>query len=81
MIIGDAIVDWGALGEVVLVSFAAGVGVTVAFSLAIVGAVRFADMTRNQRLPEAVLYAVVGLLGLAITAAALVAGIVVMTSK
>jgi 1-deoxy-D-xylulose 5-phosphate reductoisomerase len=81
VIIGDAIVDWAALGEVVLASFVAGVGVTLAFSLAIVGATRFADMTRNQRMPEAVFYAIVGALGLAVTLAALVAGIIVMTSK
>jgi ABC-type microcin C transport system permease subunit YejB len=80
VIAGD-IVDWEALGDVVLVSFAAAVGVTLVFSLALLGAVRFAEMRRDQRIVEATLYAIVGLAGLAVTVAAVVAGIIVMTQK
>ncbi|MEA2450128.1 MAG: hypothetical protein QOG63_2060 [Thermoleophilaceae bacterium] len=81
MIFADPIVDWGALGEVIAVSLVAGVGVTLAFSLALLGAVRFADMRRNDRTLEATFYAVLGFAGLAITIAAMVIGIVVMTQK
>jgi hypothetical protein len=81
IVFGDPIVDWGALGEVILVSLVAGVGVTLAFSLALLGAVRSTDMRRNERPFEATLYGVLGLLGLAITVGALVAGIIVMTQK
>ena len=41
------VVDWAALRDVVVASLAAGVGVTVAFSLAILGLTRFADMRRD----------------------------------
>ena len=80
-VIADAIVDWQALGEVILVSFAAGVGVTLAFSLAILGAIRFADMRRDHRIVEATVYAVIGLAGLAVSLASVVIGIVLMTQK
>ena len=80
VIAGD-IVDWAALGKVVVASAVAGVGVSLCFSFAVVGAIRFADMRRAERPLEAGLYAVLGLLGLAATVAAIFAGIVVMTQK
>jgi hypothetical protein len=76
-----AVVEWDALGEVVVASLLAGVGVTLAFSLAIYGSARFADMRAEQRTPAAVLFAVIGALGYAACLAALVGGILVMTSK
>jgi hypothetical protein len=75
------IVDWGALGQVIGFSLAGGVGVTIAFSLTILGAVRSTDMRRAERPVEATFYAIVGLLGLVVTIAALIAGIIVMTTK
>ena len=47
------VVDWAALRDVVVASLAAGVGVTIAFSLAILGLTRFADMRRDGRVVEA----------------------------
>ena len=79
-VIAGEIVDWAALGKVVAFSLAGGVGVTLAFSLAIAGAVRSIDMSRNERPLEATLYAALGLVGLIVSLAALVAGIIVMTS-
>ena len=76
-----AIVDGEALWQVVVVSLVGGVGVTVAFSLAIAGATRFGDLRRDDRPVEAAAFAVVGLLGIAATLAAIVAGIIVMTTK
>ena len=81
IVFGDPIVDWGALGEVVLVSLCVGVGVTLASSLALLGAVRSAEMRRSERPFESTLYGVLGLLGLAVTVGAMVAGIVLMTQK
>ena len=76
-----AVVEWEALLDVVVASLAGGVGVTIAFSCAITGAVRFVDLRRDNRPVEAAAFAVVGLLGTAISLLAIVVGIVVMTSK
>ena len=43
------VVDWTALRDVVVASLAAGVGIMVAFSFAILGLARFADMRRDER--------------------------------
>jgi hypothetical protein len=75
------IVDWAALGDVVVASLAAGIGLTLCYSLAIAGAARFADMRRKGRPVEAVFYAVLAAAGLAATAASIVVGIIVMTTK
>jgi hypothetical protein len=76
-----AIVDTEALGKVILYSFIAVIGVTVTFSLTIVGATRFADMRREDRPVEAALFAMLATIGLAISIGAIVFGIVVMTNK
>ena len=75
------VVDWAALRDVVLYSLAAGIGVTIAFSLAILGGTRFAELRRDERTVEAYAFATLAIAGLAISAAAIVIGIVVMTSK
>ena len=75
------IVDWAALRDVVIASLAAGVGVTVAFSLAIMGLTRFADMRRDGRPFEAWAYAGLAIVGLGVSATAVVYGIILMTSK
>ena len=75
------VVDWAALRDVVIASLAAGVGVTVAFSLAIMGLTRFADMRRDDRVAAALAFAGVAILGLGISATAVVYGIVLMTTK
>jgi hypothetical protein len=79
--IGGDIVDWGTLGQVVLYSLGAGVGVGFCFSIAVVGATRFAEARRAGAGGPAALYAVLATAGLAATAAAVVVGIVVMAQK
>ena len=74
------VVDWGALLDVVLYSLGAGVGLTIAFSLAILGATRLGDMRRDERGMEAVAYGVLAVMGLGLSAAGIVFGIVVITS-
>ena len=81
MIVLAEVVDWEALGDVVIASLVAGVGVTLCFSLAILGMTRFADLRRAEKPIPAGLYALVGLLGLAASLAGIVTAIVVMTAK
>ena len=81
MIVLAEVVDWEALRDVVIASLASGIGLTLCFSLAILGMTRFADMRRAEKPIPAGLYAVIGLLGLAASTAGIVAAIIVMTSK
>jgi hypothetical protein len=75
------IVDWKTLGEVALASFIAAVGITLAFSFAIVGATRMVDMRRDGRSFEAGAYAALMIIGLAVAGAGVVFGVIVMTTK
>lgn len=75
------VVDWAALRDVVVASLAAGVGVTVAFSLAIMGLTRFAEMRRDGKTVGAWSYAGLAIAGLGVSATAVVYGIILMTSK
>ena len=67
--------------QTVVASVVAGVGVTFAYSVAIWGAARFADLSRSERPVAAAAAAAVGALALAVTLGAVVVGIVVMTNK
>jgi hypothetical protein len=67
--------------ETVIASLVAGVGVTAAFSVAIWGGARFVDLNRSGRPTAAAAAAAIGGLALVTTLAAVVVGIVVMTSK
>ncbi len=75
------IVDTKALWETVAAAFVAGVGTTIVFSLAILGATRFAEANREGRALHATLFGVLTAFGLLATVAAIVFGVVVMTSK
>ena len=81
MIVLAEVVDWQALRDVVIASLVAGIGVTLAFSLALLGATRFADMRRAERPVRAGAYAVLGLLGLAASLAGIAAALIEMTAK
>lgn len=77
-----ALVDWDALLEVVVGSFVVAVGVTIAFSLAIYGTTRLADMRRDLHGPtERAGFAVLTAAGIVVTVGAVVLGLVVMLSK
>lgn len=75
------IVETKELIETVLASLIAGVGVTAVFSVAIWGGIRFVDLSRGGRSLAAGAAAALGALALALCVAAVVFGIVVMTSK
>jgi hypothetical protein len=81
VIIAGDIVDWEALLKVVYQSLGAGIGVTIAFSLAVAGSTRFADEMRENRAGRAAFFGAIGLLGLLVCLAAVVFGIIVMTAK
>ena len=75
------VIDWGGLLEVLWSSFAAGLGVTIAASLAILGATRAVDYRRLGQPVPAGLFSIVGIFGALVLLAAVVFGIVVMTAK
>ena len=73
------VVDWDAVLQVIWVSLVAGVGVTAAWALAIVGATRSVEHGRDGRAGESVVYAAIGAVGFAAVLAAIVFGIVILT--
>jgi hypothetical protein len=75
------VVDWEALLDVVVASLVAVTGVTIMFSLAIYGATRFAEVRRDRHGGGAVGYAMLSVVGLAVTAAAVAFGLYVMLAK
>jgi hypothetical protein len=76
-----ATVDWDALLTVVWSSLLAGIGVTAAYGLVILGGTRALERGRQGRTGEAAIYGVVGVAGLATVIAAIIFGIVVLSDK
>jgi hypothetical protein len=76
-----AILETKELLETVAVSVIAGVGVAIVFSIAVYGATRFADLSRDERPIAATAAAVTGVLAFAACIAVAVFGIIVMTNK
>ncbi|HEV7772430.1 MAG TPA: hypothetical protein VGO48_03945 [Conexibacter sp.] len=74
------VVDFGQLAQVVYVSLIAGVGVSLAFSIVIRGAVR-AGEHRHTRPVAAAAHALMAIAGLLIVLAAVVFGVSTMLSK
>jgi hypothetical protein len=75
------IVETQEILETVVASVIAGIGVTFAFSVAIWGMGRFSELSRGNRPLAAGAAAATASLALAAVAAAVIFGIVVMTSK
>ena len=75
------IVDWNALGQVVLYSLVAGVCVPGIFAIAVHGAARATDPHRDVSRAAATFYVVMALVGAAICLAAVAYGIYLMTQK
>ena len=67
--------------QTVAASVIAGIGVTVVFSIAVYGATRFADLSRDQRTIAAGAAIVTAVLAFLACIAGVVIGILVMTSK
>jgi hypothetical protein len=74
-----ATVDWDALETAIWVSVVAGVGVTTAYGLAIVGATRAIELRRSGHGAGATVYGALGLLAAATVLAAIAYGIVILS--
>jgi len=75
------VVETKALLDTVLASVIAGVGVTTVFAILIFGVARSADMVRDDRPVAAAAAGGLAVISLLVVTAAIVLGIVVMTSK
>jgi hypothetical protein len=75
------VVETKDLLETVAASLVAGLGVTIAFSVAVYGATRFADLSRDQRPAAAGAAIALAVLAFLTCVAAMVLGIIAMTSK
>jgi hypothetical protein len=80
-VLAAKLIDTNALLNVVWVSFAAAVGGTAAFSIAIASATRFVDLRRAGRAAEAGMFAAVTGLALGICLGAVVFGIYEIVKK
>jgi hypothetical protein len=77
----ESAVDWGALLNVLWAAALGGVGVTVAFSFALLGATRAAEMRRDGRLGTAGAYGLLAAVFSCAVVASVIYGVVIMTSK
>ena len=75
-----SIVDWDALDQTVLAAVLSGVGVAFTFSLGILGVARFTDGSRELGLLGMIAFGFLALFGMIATVAAIVFGVIVMTS-
>jgi hypothetical protein len=76
-----ATIDAHLLLRVLYTAFAAGVGASLVFSLAVYGVVRSNEMRREQRSVAAASYGVLGVIGLALTVALIVYGLILLGRK
>lgn len=76
-----SIVEVADLWQVVWVSLVAGIGVTAAFGLAILGSTRALEQGRNGSLAGAIGYAAIGVLAISSVAASIAFGIIVLVDK
>jgi hypothetical protein len=81
MILAAKVVEWDKIGQVAYSALGVALAVAIAFSLAVAGGTRFAEERRDGAAARATMWAVVATLGLAVCLAAIVLGIVVMTTK
>jgi hypothetical protein len=77
----DPIVDWATIGKVIAVALVSSVGIAIAFSIAVLGTTRSVELRRDGRSTGASVFALVGLAGAGVCIAAVVLGIIVMSSK
>jgi hypothetical protein len=81
MTVLGTIVDTTALWETVVAAIVAGVGITLIFSVALLGAARFADMNREGRPLAAAAFGTLAVVGVIAFLGAIAVGLVVMTTK
>jgi hypothetical protein len=76
-----AAIEFHALGQVVWVSFVAGVGVTVLFSLVVFGAGKAGEARRSGQGTEAAAYSALAICAMLVVAVAVVFAVYVMLDK
>jgi hypothetical protein len=81
VIVLAALVETKELLQTVAASVIAGIGVTIVYSIAVYGATRFVDLSRDQRPIAAGAAVAMAVLAFAACVAAVVFGIIVMTHK
>jgi hypothetical protein len=81
VILADTVVDWDKILQVIYSSLGVALAFSVAFSLAVAGSTRFAEERRDGTAARAAVWAVLATLGVVVCIAAIVLGIVVMTTK
>ena len=79
--VADSVIDWGALLDVLWASVLGGVGVTGTFALAILGGTRAVILRREGHVVAAAAFGLLMALATAVVVAAVVFGVIVMTSK
>jgi hypothetical protein len=67
--------------KLVLTSLAGGLSVAVVFSIAVLGVTRSNDLRRERRSGAAAAYGLIGIVGLALAAAIVVFGVVLVAHK
>jgi hypothetical protein len=75
------IIDTSAAWQAVWTAAVSGVGITIVFSLAVLGATRSTDMRRDDRPGQAAMYVALALVALAATIGAVVYAITLITTK
>jgi hypothetical protein len=75
-----AIVDASDLWQTVAAAFTAGIGVTLAFSIGILGAAQFSEANRDGRPLSAFMFGAVGLLGFLVTLGAVALGVILLAT-
>jgi hypothetical protein len=76
-----AAIDAHLLLRVAYTAFAAGVGASLVFSLTVYGVVRSSEMRRDQRSVAAASYGLLGAIGLTLTVALIVVGLILLARK
>lgn len=79
--IASPLVDWNALGQVVLYSLIAGVGVPAIYALVVLGASRASEARRGSATVQGYVYALLSIVGSLVCLGAIVYGIWLMTQK
>jgi hypothetical protein len=76
-----AAIDTHLLLRVAYTAFVAGVGAAIVFSVAVYGLVRSGEMRREQRTAAAAGYGILGGIGLTLSAALIVYGLILLARK
>jgi hypothetical protein len=77
----SAAIDTHLLLRVMYTAFIAGVGASLVFSLTVYGVVRSNEMRREQHSIAAASYGLLGAIGLALTLALIVCGVILLAHK